>query len=229
MEWIRLAETDSTNRVAKELARQGASHGTVVLADRQTAGRGRMERRFFSPAGGLYLSVILRPALAAEELSLMTPMAAVAVWKAVQRRAGISLGIKWVNDLYLDGKKVCGILCECAGEAVIVGIGLNLKAPEGGFPPELKAGALDLPLAAEDMAADIVEELLAGCKALACGRVPPEYIENNLVCRRELTVHPVGGTPYPAYGLRIDQRGRLIVRTARGEQVLDSGEVSVRL
>ena len=115
-EWVFLEETDSTNRVAKELARQGAKHGTAVLARRQSAGRGRMERRFFSPEGGLYLSVILRPDIPPEDLPLMTPMAATAVWRAVEKLTGICLGIKWVNDLYLGDKKVCGILCEGAGE-----------------------------------------------------------------------------------------------------------------
>lgn len=229
MEWVYLRETDSTNRVAKELARQGAAHGTAVLAERQTAGRGRMDRRFFSPEGGMYLSVILRPDLPPEDLSLVTPMAAAAVWKAVEKRTGIRLGIKWVNDLYLEGKKVCGILCECAGEAVIVGVGLNLKEPEGGFPPGLNAGALNVPWPAHTMASTVAEELLAGCEELTCGSIPHEYIENNIVCRRDLTVHPVGGTPYPARGRRIDRRGRLIVETAQGERVLDGGEVSIRL
>lgn len=228
MEWVFLEETDSTNRVAKELARQGALHGTAVLAKRQTAGRGRMDRRFFSPEGGMYLSVILRPALPPEELSLVTPMAATAVWKAVEKAAGIRLGIKWVNDLYLEGKKVCGILCECAGDAVIVGVGLNLKAPEGGFPPDLNAGALNILCPVRKMADMVAQELLAGCGALTCGTVPDEYIRHNIVCGRELTVHPVAGAPYPAQGWQIDRRGRLIVRTDRGERVLDGGEVSIR-
>ena len=229
MEWITLAETDSTNRVAKELARQGAPHGTAVLAERQTAGRGRMDGCFYSPEGGMYLSVILRPELPPEDLLMVTPMAAVAVWKAVEKLTGIRLGIKWVNDLYLEGKKVCGILCECAGDAVIVGVGLNLKEPEGGFPPELKAGSLNIPWPAHTMASIVVEELLAGCDYLTCGAIPYEYIENNIVCRRDLMVHPVGGEPYPARGWQIDRRGRLIVQTAQGERVLDGGEVSIRL
>ena len=160
MEWVFLQETDSTNRVAKELARQGATHGTAVLAERQTAGRGRMERSFFSPEGGMYLSAILRPEIPPEDLLLMTPMAAAAVWKAVERLTGICLGIKWVNDLYLEGKKVCGILCERTGDAVIVGVGLNLKTPEGGFPPELNAGALDVGWRPHTMAHLVMEELL---------------------------------------------------------------------
>ena len=229
MEWVFLQETDSTNRVAKELARQGAAHGTAVLAERQTAGRGRMERSFFSPEGGMYLSAILRPEIPPEDLLLMTPMAAVAVWKAVEKLTGIRLGIKWVNDLYLEGKKVCGILCERTGDAVIVGVGLNLKTPEGGFPPELNAGVLDVDWRPHTMAHLVMEELLKGCEYLTYGAIPYEYIENNIVCRRDLMVHPVGGEPYPARGKQIDRRGRLIVETAQGERMLDSGEVSIRL
>ena len=155
---VLLEETDSTNRKAKELARQGAIHGSWVLAGRQTAGRGRLNRRFFSPEGGLYLSVVLRPDIPPEELALMTPMAATAVRTAVERLTGISLNIKWVNDLYLGDKKVCGILCEAAGTAVIVGIGLNLKAPEGGFPPDINAAALQVSLQPSVVAEAIVAE-----------------------------------------------------------------------
>ena len=228
-EGVFLQETDSTNRVAKELARQGAKHGTAVLARRQSAGRGRMERSFFSPEGGLVLSVILRPDVPPEDLPLMTPMAATAVWKAVESLTGIRLGIKWVNDLYLEGKKVCGILCEGAGDAVVVGIGLNLQEPEGGFPPEINAGALNVPYPPTAFANVITEELMKGCEDLPYGGFLYDYIGNNMVCRRELMVYPVVGAPYPARGKQIDRRGRLIVDTEHGEQVLDSGEVSIRL
>ncbi len=227
-EWVLLQETDSTNRVAKELARQGAKHGTAVLARRQSAGRGRMERSFFSPEGGLYLSVILRPDIPPEDLPLMTPMAATAVWKAVELLTGIRLGIKWVNDLYLEDKKVCGILCEGAGNAVVVGVGLNLKEPEGGFPPEINAGALNVPYPPTAFANIITEELMKGCEDLPYGGFLCDYIGNNIVCRRELMVYPVGGAPYPARGKQIDRRGRLIVDTDQGERVLDSGEISIR-
>ena len=118
---IALLETDSTNRVAKELARSGAPHGSWVLAKRQTAGRGRLDRSFYSPEGGVYLSVILRPDIPPEDLVLITPMAATAVRNAVHGLTGIELGIKWVNDLYLGDKKVGGILCEVVDDAVIVG------------------------------------------------------------------------------------------------------------
>lgn len=142
---------ESTNDTAAEWARAGAPAGAAVAARRQTAGRGRRGRSFYSPAEtGLYLSVILRPECGAEDLSFLTPAAAVAAAEAVEQVCGLSVGIKWINDLWYRERKVGGILCESAlrpegsPEFVIVGIGLNLEEPEGGFPAELcrTAGAL---------------------------------------------------------------------------------------
>lgn len=222
MEWVFLEETDSTNREAKELARQGAPHGTAVLAERQTAGRGRLGRTFFSPEGGLYLSVILRPQCPPEDLPLMTPMAAVAVCRALEETLGIAPDIKWVNDLYLQGKKLCGILCEGAGEAVIVGIGLNLRTPEGGFPPQLNAAAPDVPADRRALAEAIAGRLLAREPFLE------EYRSRCLTVGKSVTVHPVEGAPYEARAVEIDDRCRLVVESRRGREALDSGEVSVR-
>ena len=225
MEWVVLEETDSTNRVAKELARQGAPHGTAVLAKRQTAGRGRLGRSFFSPEGGLYLSVILRPQCKPEERVLMTPMAAVAVCRALEERLGISPRIKWVNDLYLQGKKLCGILCEGCGDAVIVGIGLNLHTPEGGFPQDIPAVA---PEPAPGLAD--VQELAAVIRnhLLEPGTFLQEYRSRCMTVGRTVTVHPVVGESYEAKALEVDDRCRLVVESCRGRETLDSGEVSVR-
>ena len=222
MEWVFLEETDSTNRMAKELARQGAPHGTAVLAERQTAGRGRLGRAFFSPEGGLYLSVILYPQCPPENRALMTPMAAVAVCRALEQVCGISPGIKWVNDLYLGGKKLCGILCEGCGDAVIVGIGLNLYTPEGGFPAEIPATALDVPVDRRVLAEAIRQQLLQPGEFLA------EYRERCLLLGKTVTVHPVAGEAYAARAMEIDDRCRLVVESCRGREALDSGEVSVR-
>ncbi|MBQ7089820.1 MAG: biotin--[Clostridia bacterium] len=133
-------QVDSTNRVVKELAQQGAAEGTVLFAEYQTAGRGRLGRSFFSPAGsGLYFTVLLRPAGAAVDALKLTVAAGLAVAEAVEQVMGLALKIKWVNDLYLGDKKVCGILAEGAlrpegGLAYCaLGIGLNVFAPEDGF------------------------------------------------------------------------------------------------
>lgn len=229
MDWITLPETDSTNRVAKELARQGAAHGTAVLAARQTAGRGRLGRQFFSPEGGLYLSVILRPQLEPRDLPLMTPMAAVAVCTALEQTVRVRPDIKWVNDLYLGGKKLCGILCESTGEAVIVGIGINLRTPPEGFPPELNAVSLEGRVSAEVLAQAIRRELCSLCDALPETNFVTEYRAHSLVLGREITVHPAAGQPYPAKAVDMDSRCRLVVETAAGRTLLDSGELSIRL
>ena len=222
MEWVFLEETDSTNRVAKELARQGAPHGTAVLAERQTAGRGRLGRAFFSPEGGLYLSVILYPQCPPEDRVLMTPMASVAVCRALEQICDVSPGIKWVNDLYLGGKKLCGILCEGCGDAVIVGIGLNLYTPEGGFPAEIPATALDVPVDRRALAEAIRQQLLQPGEFLA------EYRERCLLLGKTVTVHPVMGEAYAARAVELDDRCRLVVESCRGRETLDSGEASVR-
>ena len=143
---------ESSNRTAKLLALDGAPHGTLVLTAHQSAGRGRLGRVFESPSGkGVYLSVLLRPAVPAASAQTATIGAAVAVCRAVQELCGLELGIKWVNDLYYQGKKVCGILTEAGTdlesgrlEWLVVGIGLNLTATAADWPPELaeKAGSL---------------------------------------------------------------------------------------
>ena len=112
-----LPEVDSTNLRARQLAAEGAADGTVVVADRQTAGRGRLGRSFQSPGGqGIYLTALLRPDLPPERLSPVTAMAGVAVCRAVERLCGVSPGLKWPNDPVLDGKKLCGILTELSLE-----------------------------------------------------------------------------------------------------------------
>ncbi len=132
MKTIYLAETESTNDYAKNL--QNAESGMLIIADRQTKGKGTKRRGFISPLGGLYMSVILRPNIA---LNLLTPMAAVAVRRAVNCVLGVNCGIKWVNDLYLDGKKVCGILTENKFEGdkvtAIIGIGIDVFKPSDGY------------------------------------------------------------------------------------------------
>lgn len=131
----------STNDLAKELGRQGAPEGTLVVAEAQDAGRGRLGRSWASPAGvGLYASLILRPLQPPAELPRLTLTAAVAAARALERTVGVSPGIKWPNDLLLHGRKLAGILTELETEAeriryVVVGLGLNVNTPA--FPPEL--------------------------------------------------------------------------------------------
>lgn len=141
-------EVTSTNEIVKAYGRQGAPAWTMAVAAAQTAGRGRGDRQFFSPAAtGIYLSVLLRP----EGVLLpanITATAAVAAVDAMEELGATGLGIKWMNDIYKDGRKVAGILAECVedgkGRFVVLGIGINLLPPAEGFPPEIagRAGAL---------------------------------------------------------------------------------------
>jgi BirA family transcriptional regulator, biotin operon repressor / biotin---[acetyl-CoA-carboxylase] ligase len=145
-----LDETDSTQRVARDLARAGAPEGTTVIAERQTAGRGRLGRQWHSPAGlNLYCSIVLRPPLPPVAVPRVALVAGAAVAAAVAETTGRAPAIKWPNDVLVDGRKVAGILTEMDAEVervhhVICGIGVNLNAPRRAFPRELrdKAGSL---------------------------------------------------------------------------------------
>ncbi len=143
---------DSTNALLRTAAENDALEGDCLIALRQTAGRGRRGRNFYSPCGsGAYISLLLRPKLAITDALGVTTAAAAATAEAIQTVCGKEVDIKWVNDLYLDGKKVCGILTEAAADCetgglryAILGIGLNIRTPSEGFPKELDgiAGAL---------------------------------------------------------------------------------------
>lgn len=142
----------STNTWARERALMGDGEGTLVVAEGQSAGRGRRGRRFFSPEGsGIYLSIVLRPSITAEKSHLLTCAAAVACARAIELVSGKNVQVKWVNDIYCDGRKVAGILTEgsyCLEEGrfdyAVLGVGINVKLPEAGFPDEIsaRAGAL---------------------------------------------------------------------------------------
>ena len=144
-----LAVTDSTNRVAMEMAENGAAHGTVVVADAQTAGRGRMGRRWVSPAGkNLYVSLLLRPSVPTVDAPRLALVAGVALADAVEA-VGVPASLKWPNDLYCGGRKAAGILAEMASDTdgvrhVVIGVGLNVNMEEADFPPDLRGTATSL-------------------------------------------------------------------------------------
>lgn len=229
---------DSTNTRMKAMAEKLPSWA-VLVAERQTAGRGRMTRSFFSPPHcGLYVSMLIRPALTAEDVLLFTPAAAVAAADAIEEVCGISVGIKWVNDLLLCGRKVGGILTESTltGEgrptAVIVGIGINVYPPKGGYPQDLTS--IVTPLLTHRSGEDIRPRL---CAALLCrcseifSRLPKtdfleEYRRRSLVLGHELTLIPGGER---VYAEAIDDRCRLVVRGEDGIcRAVSTGEFSIR-
>ena len=233
----------STNTVLKQLAESGAAEGTVLLAEEQTAGRGRMSRSFFSPPrSGLYMSLLLRPHMSAQLSTRITACAAVAVAEAIEELTGCRAEIKWVNDVLVDGKKVCGILTEGSIDCesglmhyAIVGIGINIRPPEGDFPAELRqiAGALPAAPDGEDLrcrlAAAVLDRLMDLYEQLPEGDCYEAYKSRSCLIGREINILPLEGEPVPATAIAVEPDFSLRVRLADGtETCLSSGEVSVR-
>ncbi len=234
-------ELDSTNLAARTMA-ASTCKDTLIVALRQTAGRGRLGRSFFSPSGGIYMSLLIHPRSNMATYSGVTAAAAVAVARAIDKVSDKKCHIKWVNDIYLDERKVCGILAEAqvasTGEMkfVIVGIGINLTAPKGGFPKDIadRAGAVfeTLPKGADALiAAEAVNEFMGLYKnGFGAAEILPEYrMRSNIVGREVDVFRCVGGEPKYAKALSIDDDFRLVVRYPDGtEEALGAGEVSVR-
>ena len=171
-----LAETASTNDVAREWALAGAPDGAVVAAARQTRGRGRRERTWESPAGtGLYASFVLRPEWPAEQAPNLAIVAGMAAYHALEKAGVENLRVKWPNDVLAGGKKICGVLVEPrlgAGriEFAVVGIGINVGQAAGDFPPELRTPATSCRLAGAAISVDgmlalLVESMHDACRA----------------------------------------------------------------
>lgn len=233
----------STNTLAKERAAAGCPDGTVITAEEQTAGKGRLGRSFVSPSGGgIYLSVVLRRGILAENCVLITTAASVAVMRAIKKATGKQTLIKWVNDLYLDGKKVCGILTEAVTdfesgnvEYIVLGIGINFSSDIPSLAPELrdKAGALfekgKPNVTRNEVIAQIIEEIFALCKEPDGKKFIDEYREHSLIIGDDIFVIR-GGDKKAARALGIDESGGLIVRYEESgeEAVISSGEVSIR-
>lgn len=234
-----LEDTDSTNRVAKQSAQEGAPEGTLVIAKRQSMGKGRLGRSFFSPEGGIYMSMVLRPQIKPERAVLITTCAAVAVARAIDKVCGLTAGIKWVNDIFINGKKVCGILAEAEmnpatsmPEYVILGIGINVKKQS--VPEELKdiVGCLEeygvSPEKKEELIAAVWKEFGLLYEQLSTAVYMKEYKERSVLLGREVTVF-TGNGEYRAVVWDIDEEGHLIVNRDGILQSISSGEVSVRL
>lgn len=243
-----LEETSSTNTIIKELAENGAPEGTVVIAEKQTGGRGRLGRSFFSPPnGGIYMSLLLRPALTAPSLTLadsvkLTAAAACAVCEAIEDVTGVRTEIKWVNDIYKDGKKLCGILTEAVlGEDnrtpsfISVGIGINVYPSS--FPKELTAVATSIYTKSTET--DIRSELIARVielffelykKDIACGKneFTKAYKKRSSVIGKRIKVIR-GSEVFEGTAVSVNDDCSLSVRKSDGDTVtLSSGEISIR-
>lgn len=217
---------DSTSLRLKEAARAGLiAPPCLLLASGQTAGRGRLGRAFVSPPGtGLYMSMLLTPPDG--NAGRVTVTAAVAVCRAIEETTGLRPKIKWVNDLFLRGKKVCGILAEGVGSNVVVGVGVNLLSPPGGFPPEAgPAGALDVPADREELAGRIARGLLRGLSAdfslaLAAYRERMPLIGQEIRFLRD-------GKENRARVTGVDEEGGLMIESEAGTDVLRCGEITL--
>lgn len=229
---IRYKTIDSTNTALK--AMPDASHGTIVCSDVQTGGRGRLGRIFVSEEGGLYLSLLLKRQEPLDQLLHLTPMAAVAVRRAITDLYPIQVDIKWINDLQVQGKKVCGILTEVAPQGgVIIGIGINCNTAS--FPPELQsiAGSLGEFCGTVDKE-QLLQRLIIRLKELdAClfsqkGQWMEEYGKVCISLNREvLLLSPTG--QQEAFSQGLGENGELLVRFPDGTRRLVSmGEVSLR-
>lgn len=240
---ICLDSVDSTNTYAKRLAADGAPHGTIVIADAQSAGRGRMGRNFSSPAGkGLYLSVILRPACPPEALMHLTCAVGVAAAEAVERLCGVNVQIKWINDLIVGKRKLGGILTELrvdpatrAIDYAVVGIGINCLQNADDFPGDVRPIATSLSLCGaqidrEALAAALIDQLFCIDAALltekkqimACFCARCVTIGQQIAFTRD-------GKSFRGRAVAVGEDGSLSVEYPDGShERIASGEVSVR-
>lgn len=234
-------EIDSTNTEAGRLAGEGAEHGSVVVTELQTAGRGRRGRQWNSPAGsGLYFSLILKPDIPPDRASMLTLVAALAVKGAIECVTDMKPGIKWPNDVVLSGKKVCGILTEMSMQAakidhMVVGIGINIKARK--FPGEIARVATTLEEewgsipSREQLLGKVLEEFEAYyelyMRTTDLSLIREEYNAGLVNKDRQVKVLDPQGA-YEGMARGINSKGELLVEREGTVSAVNSGEVSVR-
>ena len=235
-------QLDSTNTEIARLAAEGAAHGTVVMADAQTAGKGRRGRQWESPAGeNIYMSILLRPDCVPDRAPMLTLVMAYSVAKVVRELGFLDVQIKWPNDLVLSGKKICGILTEMQLrdseiDYVVVGVGINVNTSK--FPEELKDTATSLYMESgrvsdrETLVESIVEYFDEAYRQFLetqdLSFLKEAYNDMLVNVGREVRVLEPGNE-YTAYAQGINTEGELLVRTKEGEEKrIYAGEVSVR-
>ena len=228
-------EVTSTNTLLKAQAEQGAPEGTVLIAESQTAGKGRLGRHFTSPPGtGIYFSLLLRPHCTAEKSLFITTTAAVAVCEAIEQVTGLNPQIKWVNDVLMNGRKLCGILTEATIEgetgtvsSLVVGIGINLQPN-----PACAISDFGKPPRRAELAAAVLNHFEDVYMLLEQGKEPElleQYRERLCCINRPVTVSSPAGR-YEAECVGLDENAHLLVKTADGQvNALSSGEISIRL
>ena len=234
---------DSTNQEVKRQALEGAGQGLVVLAEQQTMGKGRRGRSFYSPAGtGIYMSVLFRPSPEqSKDVVLVTTAASVAICRAIRKVLNEEPQIKWVNDVYFRGKKVCGILTEAVSDfesgqidTVVVGIGINYHVPEDGFPEEIRgiAGSVctdENMIPRNSLVAAVLNELFAIYEKLSEREYMEDYRRWSNVIGKDVRFTSGDGW-MDAKALDIDDNGGLLVQLDNGEKkILRTGEITLRV
>nr|WP_312578523.1 biotin--[acetyl-CoA-carboxylase] ligase [Sedimentibacter sp.] len=232
----------STNTEAKMAVLKNAVHGTVIISDEQTNGRGRLGRDFFSPPhSGIYMSLILKPKLNISNSVLITTAAAVAICLCIDEFTGKQAQIKWVNDIYLGNKKVCGILTEAVSdfesgniESIVIGIGLNVTTKENTFPNEIRniAGSIlhsDVGFNTRNkLAAKIINKVLPICENLEDKSFLEIYKQRSMILGKDI-LFKKNGEWIEGYAKDIDEHGGLMVILSDNQSiVLNSGEISIR-
>lgn len=236
-------EIDSTNNRARDLAEEGCDEWTVVAANAQSKGRGRMGRDFYSPSStGIYMSVVVRPKTSAHEAQLLTIAAAAAAVEAIESVCEVECDIKWVNDLYAHGHKIAGILTEASVgleeqslRYAVVGIGINVAPPEGGFPEGLDTIAGTIFKERPDgeirniLAAEVMTRFRAYAQALTERTFMSSYRRRLMVLDRDVTLI-TRTSREDVHVLDLTPDGALVVRDGEGRQkIVASGEVSLRM
>ena len=238
-----LPTAPSTNALVREKANQGRPEGCIIIACEQTAGRGRYGRQFFSPVdSGVYLSLLLRPtAYSPQQATCLTAAAAAAMCQAIEAVTGQQPGIKWVNDIFLHGKKVCGILTEAAVgletgtlNYMVLGAGVNLYPPVKGFPEEIRpiAGSVlerSCPEAKNRLVGEFLNRFWDFYTHPECRAYLEDYRARSLAIGRNVTVLSAGKA-VSAYAYGIDDDFRLLVRYENGDtEALSYGEIRIQL
>ena len=217
-------ELDSTNTYLKKLARAGAEEGRIIIARRQSAGRGRLGRSFYSDAEGLYISVLIRPHMKAEGMVFVTAMTAIAMARAIERTVNADARIKWVNDIFVRGKKVCGILCESAFGADALSEYVVISAVAGALLPYGNRQELR-----SSLAAAFLEELFGEYAHIDSRSFLDEYRRRSMVTGKSISVISPSLTRH-GKAIAIDDDCRLVVRFDDGTtEHISTGEISVRV
>jgi BirA family biotin operon repressor/biotin-[acetyl-CoA-carboxylase] ligase len=223
-----LDEVSSTNDIAKELASDGCDEGTVVIAGIQTSGRGRLSRRWISPKGGLWFSIILRPQMLPEESNLLNVLASVSICKVIRNKFNLNTVIKWPNDILIEEKKVCGILIEnsvTSGqiEYSVIGIGLNTNIDNSYFSEELNATSLNSEVNREINNENLLKHILSEIKLsydkLRRGEIDSllnEWVEMNCLIGKMVKVYDESRV-IVGKAMDVDDSGNLIVNTKNGD------------